>query len=166
MMTRAQRTFILACSVLCLIGLLGATRVWLRERPRVVAAESWQRTTCTVSDVQVVDLATADFGYRIVYEYWGPGQISRFQSSQIDLFSDITWSSDYEDAMKERRELPCWYDPKNPSDAVLQRGYGSLWETVGLWGLLVFFPGCLMAMFLVLPRLADRHGRRPPAPSA
>ncbi len=92
---------------------------------QATATRSWTRTSCTIesSGARRTGHADSPYGFDVSYAYQADG--ATYQSKRISL--STAGYSDYskvESALERYRPgagVECWFDPKNPSQAVLEQ---------------------------------------------
>ncbi len=130
--------FLGGCVSLGLV-LVNATIPTYRARHKFVAS------TCRMLDKRIVE-STSDAGtsyqpdFRIEYQVTGRSyEAWTYENPQL-FTSDRTSSQAILDQFQIGEEYPCWYDPHDPTQVVLERGYG-----VFAW-LILLVPASFMAI--------------------
>lgn len=152
-----------------LFAVVGGAILWfllLRPMVKVVGAQSWVETPCTILDSRV-DTSSGDDGstYKalVTASYNVDGVEHR--SATYD-FSGSVYSSGYDGKAKIVARYPvgslttCYVNPDDTSEAVISRGLSGSYF-FGLFGLLFFLPG-IIGMFWALGGGHERGFPGPP----
>ncbi|MCB0339343.1 MAG: DUF3592 domain-containing protein, partial [Bdellovibrionales bacterium] len=139
-------------AVFFLIGLGIAYPLIYQPVSGVLKARSWNATECTVISSKVKSHSSDDgttYSIYVFYSYLVDGKL--YKSDRYNFLSGSSSGYDSKKAVVDRlspgTKFTCFYDPNNPFEAVIERGF-SLWLLLGLIplvfcavGLLVFFLG-------------------------
>lgn len=142
------------------------------------ASGGWTETTATLLRVELrhgEDTASVEARYR--YRAPDPdateaGSLREYESEQVGINDGSDNIGDWQletyarldAALREGRTVPCWYDPQDPAQAVLDRE--ERWELVGFMMIFPLVFG-LVGGGIVLAGLGQwRRQRRPPADPA
>jgi uncharacterized protein DUF3592 len=119
--------------------------MFVRPMVRLFAARTWQETTCTVLSSQVAESSDSDgttYRPEIVYTYSVDDH--SLQADRYDFLG--VWSSgrsgkeEIVAAYPPGARVTCWYDPNQPEQAVLFRGFAASY-LVGLFPLIFLLVG-------------------------
>jgi len=115
----------------CISALIGVAMfypVTIRLTARTIDARNWHETPCKILSAKVRSHRGDDsttYSVHIFYEYQFQGQT--YKSSRYGLSggssSGRAGKVEVVDAYKKAKNPVCYVNPKNPSEAVLQRGY-------------------------------------------
>lgn len=150
---RLYRFFLPAIgAVFLLAGCLMLWLLFIQPLRQVLEARSWTPTECKILQSSVEVKSDGDgtsYKPRIVYEYLAEG--NRYNSNRYDFFpmsSSRQWAEKIVAQYQTGTTHRCYFDPANPSEAVLLidfSGIGFLfgalfpWLFIGVGGMLLFF---------------------------
>jgi hypothetical protein len=142
------------------IAVLGAGLLWpmaISPGLSIVRAQGWSPTTCVVEHSSVRAHHSDDgttYSVDILYRYERDGRAWR--SSRYGFFGGSSGGRSGKEAIVRAHpvgaSVPCWVDPSDPAEAVLERG-----PTVH--ALVAVVPVGLLALGLTFVVLARRRGR-------
>jgi hypothetical protein len=126
-------------------GLAASWSLLVRPVSGLLAAQGWAEASCTVLESRVEESSDSDGStYRVFVRYAYEADGRGYESTRYDFF-DVS-SSGYEGKAQvvarhpPGARVPCWVDPADPREAVLDRGFG--WRyAVGLFPLIFVFVG-------------------------
>ncbi len=124
-------------SIFLVAGLVMLWFLVLRPAGRIVAARGWEKRDCRVLSSDVVASSDGDtFRPRVRYSYVYDGKL--YESDRYDFFEASSSGRAGKQAIVDRyppgSDATCWVDPRQPSEAVLDRDPG-LFLLIGLFPL-------------------------------
>jgi hypothetical protein len=142
----------------------GAVLWFMTIRPilRIMEAQSWPETPCTILQSQVAESSDSDGStYKVAVSFGYVYEGRELTSERYD-FTNF-YSSGYDDKAAVVARYPvgsrsvAYVNPSNPSEAVLVRNF-SLRYLLGLFGLLFFLPGLFILIWAVNSRQGPQSG--------
>ncbi|GIW97163.1 MAG: hypothetical protein KatS3mg111_0496 [Pirellulaceae bacterium] len=111
---------------------------------QTLAARSWAAAPCTVVAVEIETHRSDDgttYSPKITYEYTVAGETYRSDRRRfLEVSSSRSWAQEVLKEFPVGSETVCYYDPEQPSEAVLQRDFS--WSNLfGLFTLLFIIVG-------------------------
>ncbi len=139
--------------VFLLAGAAGTYFLLVRPVSRLLASRSWTETQCIVLSSQVAEVSSSDgstYKVDIHYQYVADGSLreSNRYNFQIGSSSGTAGKQSIVDRYPPGSRVPCWFDPGDPSEAVLYRGM-SLAYLFGLIPLIFFAVGATLLVWTV-----------------
>ena len=151
---------------LIFLGIGGVASYFVLWRPasKLLAARSWTETECTVLSSEVATVSSSDGDtYKVDIHYtWIAGGAAH-ESNRYDFMEASSSGTAGKQKIVDRyppgARVPCWFNPDDPAEAVLSRGFSPVY----LIGLL---PLLFVAVGLVTLILTIRGGQGSSSPAA
>jgi hypothetical protein len=139
--------------VFLLAGGAGSYFLLVRPVSQLLASRSWTETQCTILSSQVAEVSSSDgstYKIDIRYSYIADGNPR--ESNRYDFRIGSSSGTAGKQAIVDRyppgSRVPCWFDPGDPSEAVLSRGVAPAY-LLGLMPLIFFAVGAALLVWTV-----------------
>ena len=153
------RLSIIIAAILWLIGIL------ISDVPTMIVSLGWPTTEGTVISHRLVahqykeydgDLYT-DIDVYIRYQYEVLGKT--YASNAINAISSPYYPYSYADSYPEGASVNVYYNPKDPSEALLEPGYANIFKAIEDFAYLLFAAG-IFFIFLGIARIRKNKQKR------
>jgi hypothetical protein len=142
----------LFCAVFVVVGVALAIPVLVRPLTKVVAAQHWTGATCEIVSSSLRTHSSSDgttYSVDVTYRYVVGTRV--YTSNRYQFVSASTSGGARQAAIVARlrpgSRTPCWVDPANPADAVIERGLTI--ESILMLLPLLFVAGGAAGMYVV-----------------
>ncbi len=144
---------VLFALIFLLAGAAGTYFLLVRPVSKLVASRSWTETQCTILSSQVAEVSSSDGAtYKIDIRYSYVADGSPRESNRYDFRIGSSSGTAGKQAIVDRyppgARVPCWFDPGDPSQAVLSRGFSPAY-LFGLIPLIFFAVGATLLIWTV-----------------